>query len=142
MNSERLLKLAEFLETVPADEFYMYTWCRTEPYKPETVTEGHCGFSGCAIGWAAHAKLFDGFYLRRKRSGSVSPGLLMPIFQRKQNWNAVSTLFDLPLGKDAATPSKQAEHIFDDDSYEQTFVGPNDVASRIRAFVKGGGKIP
>lgn len=50
INAKRLLKLADYLETVPRKNFNMSSW---NEYRP-------CGFAGCALGWAVHAKLFRG----------------------------------------------------------------------------------
>jgi hypothetical protein len=68
MHTERLLKLADFLETVPPDKFDMNGWGR----------EDDCGFAGCAIGWAG--KLFDGkgletFPLKDCREGNYNIGV-------------------------------------------------------------------
>lgn len=49
MQTDRLLRLADFLETVPEKSFDMRVFGEDE---------APCGFSGCALGWAAHAKLF------------------------------------------------------------------------------------
>lgn len=47
---DRLLKLADYLETVPVDRFEMNIFGR----------KSECGFAGCALGWAAHGRLFRG----------------------------------------------------------------------------------
>ena len=51
MNTERLLRLADFLEfRVPAPKFDMRTWL-TVGGKPDELYE-ECGTSACAAGWA------------------------------------------------------------------------------------------
>lgn len=44
---KRLLKLAEFLETVPEEEEFDIDWWRTDPLPHE-----QCGTAYCAVGWA------------------------------------------------------------------------------------------
>lgn len=58
MNKRRLLKLADFLATVPRRALVMYTWTARPAFQPEGDAPGECGFAGCALGWAGHAKLF------------------------------------------------------------------------------------
>lgn len=53
INAKRLLKLADYLETVPRKNFDMGFFYSETPESP-------CGFAGCAMGWAAHGKLFRG----------------------------------------------------------------------------------
>lgn len=48
MNKKRLLKLADFVATIPRNEFEMWTFWLNGP----------CGTVGCAIGHAARAGLF------------------------------------------------------------------------------------
>lgn len=50
IKAKRLLKLADYLETVPRKQFDMNTICENRD----------CGFAGCAVGWAIHGNLFRG----------------------------------------------------------------------------------
>jgi len=52
---ERIYKLAHFLETVSSQDFDLTIW--------GTRVRDGCGFAGCAIGWAAYAKLFSGLVI-------------------------------------------------------------------------------
>jgi hypothetical protein len=59
MNAQRLLKLADFLDTVDPSNFNYNYWHtglrepRTAPQEPE------CGTTACALGWAAHVPEFQ-----------------------------------------------------------------------------------
>lgn len=62
----RMRELADLLETVQPSRFDLSLW-EAQPETPVKTflfglieREPACGFSGCAMGWAAHAKLFDG----------------------------------------------------------------------------------
>ena len=49
----RLVKLAEFLKTVPEDRFDMSTWVWLRGRLPKHIDEREsCGTGGCALGWA------------------------------------------------------------------------------------------
>ena len=57
MNKERLLKLADFLETVPPKRFEMdrfFGWVGKAIWETNTFDdlESDCGTDGCALGWA------------------------------------------------------------------------------------------
>lgn len=55
MHKDKLLKLAEFLETrVPKKAFNLAIWT-TGGYEEPTP---ECGSTACALGWAAKARLF------------------------------------------------------------------------------------
>lgn len=54
MNAERLLKMAGFLEALPAHkfDFGMYVTLGTKtPAEALADPEGHCGTTACAVGW-------------------------------------------------------------------------------------------
>jgi hypothetical protein len=130
MNKERLLKLADFLDTVPRKSFDMRDWVaqRGEEFNPEEP--GSCGFAGCAMGWAAHAKLFHGF--------SVGP---------PEHW-AAFTYRGEPIGGFTAgeklfqISGDASGHLFDPWAYRGGSPTPKTVAKRIRVFVKSDGAIP
>jgi len=52
---ERMYQLAHLLETVSSQDFDLTIW--------GTRVRDDCGFAGCAIGWAAYAKLFPGLVM-------------------------------------------------------------------------------
>lgn len=112
INVKRLLKLAAFLETVKPLQFEMRDF-------------GHireCGFAGCALGWAAYAKLFEGFrrvpvdvdYMRFELHGKPIDG-----------FSAAKKVFSIYCSDavDLFTENKKDEK-------------PKQVATRIRQFVK------
>jgi hypothetical protein len=119
MHTERLLKLADFLETVPPDKFDMNGWGR----------EDDCGFAGCAIGWAG--KLFDGkgletFPLKDCREGNYNIGVRITDDKDIVSWRAVEQFFDMEF--------EDADFLFSSGEYSWN-VTPTEVAARIREFV-------
>lgn len=135
MNKKRLLKLADFLETVPAEAFDIVEWQSQPASKPEGERPGQCGFAGCAVGWAAHGKLFRSFKINK--AGKLRYG---PDDDALRSWVAVDTVFGF-------TPSSiwfgspEATHLFAAQSYPDDPT-PKQVAKRIRAFVASNGAIP
>lgn len=109
INAKRLLKLADYLETVPREQFDMslYGW------GSETQTE--CGFAGCAIGWAIHGKLFRGFTFDKGHQ---------PSYQGYYWYGAIDKLFDLSDG--------DVSNLFGPHNSGT----PKQVAKRIRKFVR------
>lgn len=79
MNKRRLLKMADFVETIPRKEFDMRDVWRETP----------CGSVGCALGHAAHARVFR--YLRLSRNVLTFRGELEPFEY------AAKALFGIPL---------------------------------------------
>lgn len=132
MRKDRLLKLANFLETVPRKAFNLKNWQISAATKPEGDEPGDCGFAGCAIGWAAHAKLFRGFTLGPFEDWPY----LQPKYKDKGAWRAVAELMDLPLDHDGGLSSRHAEHLFLGNNYAGGNPSPKQVAARIRKFVK------
>lgn len=124
MNTERLLKLADFLETIPVAAFSLKEWEASKQTKAEGEKPGDCGFAGCAVGWAAHSKMFEGFEFAQGQSvwGSIS----VPTYRGERGWNAVKELFDISSGR--------AYDLFDSSSYSSG-PHPSNVAARIRNLV-------
>lgn len=121
MNTERLLKLADFLETVPEQAFTLDAWEARAASKPEGDKQGECGFAGCAMGWAAHAKLFPGLILE-----NGSPVYRVNDYVRL-GFGAAEVVFDIPFSS--------AVWLF----YRQHYTvdpTPADVAQRIRTFLQ------
>lgn len=136
-HKKRLLKLAAFLDTVPNKAFDMSLWQAQGADKPEGKRPGDCGFAGCAMGWAAHTRMFRGL--------SVEPyGLL--IYQPDggakyterywEDYEAAAAVFEIT--------EVQALHLFAPSHYESQFRRPTPkyVAKRIRKFVETNGAIP
>lgn len=128
MRRDRLLKLADFLETVPRSAFNISDWQTKEPTKPEGKRQGECGFAGCAVGWAAHAKLFRGLKFQDNGFRHV------PTFQGEEEWQAIGKLFDITNGGPMGT-QEEAEYLFYGPRYPNRNPTPKQVATRIRMFV-------
>lgn len=64
VETARMSILADFLDTVPANDFHIEMWALRLPRPARTIlfglieTKPACGFAGCAVGWAVHSKLF------------------------------------------------------------------------------------
>lgn len=125
IQTKRLLKLAEFLETkVPKEEFAMKHWC--EGKKPG------CGTVGCAIGWATTIPSFRkaGFKLYDIGSYAGIPPYYVPIYKNIIKFDAAEVFFGLN--------QKYTRYIFTKFFYEfDEFnpITPHQVAARIREFV-------
>jgi len=130
MNKKRLLKLADFLETVPKKNFEMQSWGAKPATKPEGKRPGSCGFAGCAMGWAAHAKLFRG--LKLKFNNYSEPSL---VYKGLLHFNAASKCMEIT--------HDQALYLFHPMRYGEmnNDPTPKQVAKRLREFVKSGGVI-
>lgn len=122
MRRGRLLKLAAFLETVPAKAFSINSWQARKATKREGKRPGTCGFAGCAVGWAAHAKLIPGLTLRGDFCG------VWPDYEGLRGFMAVQKAFDISRF--------QAELLFIATSYPGRDPTPQEVANAIRNFVK------
>lgn len=110
MNKERLLKLADFLDTVPAEKFDLRTW--------------QCGTTACAVGWACTMPEFqdEGLVLANRWPDFIP----FPMYIGYTCWTAVKQFFELT--------SVNADHLFDAGEYEPGAT-PQDVAVRIRRVV-------
>src|SRR5262249_52872512 len=75
-----------------------------------------CGFAGCAIGWAAHARIIPGLGMHGTR----------PSFDGEDGWEAVAKAFGLSKG--------EALELFAEGSYRESPT-PRDVAGRIRRLL-------
>lgn len=128
MNKRRLLKLADFLETVPAKKFDLGTWVQSMPTKPEAKVEGSCGFAGCAMGWAIHAKLFRGLTFEQPEwPEETNRG---PQYKGHTGFSAVDELFKID--------GHASLYLFVEDQYPNFHPTPKQVAKRIRKFVEVG----
>lgn len=70
----RLLKLADFLETVPPKRFRFSSWVGDDWQGREDLS---CGTTACAVGWASTIPAFRklGLRLKRDRAGQAHPCL-------------------------------------------------------------------
>lgn len=116
----KMRQLADFLETVPPEDFDLGRWRERAPIDairigPITLRKG-CGFAGCAMGWAAHSGIFPG--LRLSPKGTLT-------YRGATEFEAVAKLLSL-------TPWT-AYFLFHKDSYQQ-HADPAHVADRVRRF--------
>jgi hypothetical protein len=132
---DRLTKLADYLDTVPPEQFNIGVW-QDKDYK-------ECGFAGCAVGWAINAKLFDGFEFGR----SLFHRSTVPTYERRSDWEAVARLFKLrPPSRRGAPADGLAIWLFHHKSYLRGYkhllvseiktITPAMVAARIRKLVQ------
>lgn len=86
MNTKRLLKLAEFLETVPEERFDLSNWA--------TGKLEDCNTAACAVGWACAIPEFKeaGLYLVIPEDADLC---CCPKFCNLCGFDAVQSFFDL-----------------------------------------------
>lgn len=124
--NNRLLKLADFLDTVPPARFDYTVWVG-EDWKGAASLS--CGTTACALGWATTMPAFRrlGLHLAKDRLPSVN-------------------------GDESGDPEAAAEEIFGldneefiflftpadpiDDGYDESDATPQQVAAKIRQFVE------
>ena len=123
MNSKRLLKLADFLDTVPRKRFNLGLW-QQYGFKPKA--ESACGTVACAMGWACTIPSFKRAGLKAHKDDRY------PIFENQEGFSAAAKFFDISF--------PQAERLFSSSGYGNRFnsdaVTPKKVAKAIRNFVK------
>lgn len=122
MRSDRLLKLAAYLDTLPPEKFDLSTW--------------HCGTTGCAVGHACTMPEFRAEGLRLSEPVDAFDDSLSyyPTYDGLDHWHAVCAFFELT--------KPESTYLFDMYEYsrfegdECTFDGgdapPDMVAARIR----------
>lgn len=128
----KLLQLADFLETVPPEDFTLEYW-QERAQKDPTFWLGvfprdpGCGFAGCAMGWAAHSGLFPEFRLASVASGPNKRRRIMsPTYKGLVGLDAVDALLGLS--------GWLTEHLFMESSYKRCggAASPGAVARRAR----------
>lgn len=127
MNKKRLLKLADFLDTLKPKNFDVSEWARQgtvwirgDEVKPD------CGTVACAAGWACFIPEFQrlGLMLAPNREG-----VFVVCFDHYWGDDAIEIFFG--LGEDSSLTSR----IFYQDGYDDSRVTPKMVAKRIRQVV-------
>ncbi|MGJ7541553.1 hypothetical protein [Variovorax sp. LT1R16] len=147
MNQQRLILLAEKLESLPATKFDLSAWRNfdfdlhdpdnasedvetlsdRQLYENEQLLDDHCGTTACAVGWACAMPEF----IKQGLTWNSTYGA--PMFNAQIRWLAVREFFDLG--------QHTADHLFSDIEYDQDNATPADVAVRIRALVANGGTL-
>lgn len=140
MNTERLLKLAAFLETLPPARFDYARWCGSgvigefaDTSPPTHMFEG-CGTNACALGWATAIPEFQALGLRIEKDAAGDPMPYVTLGPEKcgttEDWSpnsislrAAAHLFDITR--------EEAAEIFIHGPEGST---PADVADKIREF--------
>jgi hypothetical protein len=132
MNSERLLKLAEYLDNVSPETFNMKTW----------ATAYECGTTACAMGHACDIPEFKELGLKLNWQTVISKTCRTALVElseglfTKVGISAAQALFDLDVEQACFLFSGQTDGGLDRE--DET---PTDVAKRIRTFVEKGGEI-
>lgn len=123
MNKERLLKLAEFLDAVPKEQFNLGQWT-------SDGSVGSCGTTACACGWATTIPEFREAGLRlEKQSDYFGESFHALVYEQLKNWDAVELFFGISFD--------DACRLFYEGAYPDEDVNnPRAVADRIRDFVK------
>ncbi len=130
MNEQRLLRLADFLETeVPPERFNLGTWGDGNLTK--------CGTAGCACGWATTIPEFKeaGFVLMvfdwedEHTHPDWHIAYCPPGDEVWTGWDAATKFFDIT--------KPMAVYLFSQSSYHDD-ASPADVAACIRKFVENG----
>ncbi len=120
----RMRQLANYLETVTPDQFDLSRW-ESEAYVPaRTLLWGlieiqpACGFVGCAMGWAAHSKLFPGLAI-------TANGVLY--YKGSSAFHAAAKVFNISI--------RSAEFLFTPEMYKDgDFTEPGVVADRLNRY--------
>ena len=125
---QRLLMLADFLETVPEKKFDINVWRRDK--NSWDISDGNliteCGTVACAVGWACALPEFQKMGLWYD---------LYPIYQipgtemKYEAWDAIQQFFDLDLG--------QSLYLFHSSAYGKVYGTRENVVSRIREYCVG-----
>lgn len=135
----RLLKLANFLESIPPQQFNLSVIVEAEvldkvPSK-KTIKQKTCGTAGCAIGYCPvvfrNVKYEKCDYLDYLDGDIVVKFPNCEVYDT--NFEGAEQFFGIS--------AKQAEYLFMPDAYHPSKRGPKSVAARIRAFVNREGYI-
>lgn len=106
---ERLAILADYLETVPPEQFSLDAW--------------DCGTAACAVGHGARCPILAAEGLAMQEGAS---GYRWPSYGSLRFWSAVEEFFEMP--------ARHSEQLFLS-CYYQTPTTPHDVAQRIRQYL-------
>lgn len=120
MNGERLLLLADRLDSVDPEHFNMELW---------SGSAQPCKTAGCALGYATTIPKLRDAGLKMARTNGWIPVLIRKHELRVSGYSAACVLFDIPMDT--------AYHIFSGGRYfpHDTALTPRRVARRIREVV-------
>lgn len=127
-HKERLLKLADFLETVPKKNFNLETFAESD--KDESINsfikrfrKKECGTTGCALGWCTVVFPRKFKFEHNFCNSDCDIGLNM-------GWETADEFFGLRR--------IESEYLFMKDKYPLNKRTPKCVSKRIRKFVETG----
>ena len=147
---DRLLKLADFLDTVPPEKFDFDVWCnggRGEVGgRVEVPDLNVCGTTACALGWATAIPEFQKLGIKLDMCSSQFPCVTTLSDSRKRDsWsNALAAARDVfGLGAEDVSElfTSEGYHEYYDDvehgwDYEYPDLSVKDVATHIRQWVE------
>lgn len=126
MRKERLLKLADFLDTLPAKRFDISL------YAEDGFSKDNCGTAACACGWAT--VVFPRSRLKLKKNKLYDYSFHTNIISYKDKHDkelegtlAAAAFFDIP--------HKIANNLFLASGYHNLNVSPEEVAMKIRSTI-------
>lgn len=125
MRKDRLLKLADFILTVPKEQFNMEYWGKDVNFKS-------CGTAACACGWATvlFKRCKDAPHLEEDK---YSYSNIDFVYNGKIGFNAAAEFFDIT--------HEASEYLFYPSRYKAKHPTRRMVSQRIKKFVKTG-KVP
>ena len=141
---ERLLRLADFLDTVPDERFDFGVWAGQDWGGKADLS---CGTVACALGWATALPEFQALGMRLARAGDGNIAVTTSRAKPIATWIASVEAADAVFGLDddevehQFTPTDDEEEDLDDDDYGSdgrlsSDAGPRDVAEHIRRFLE------
>lgn len=132
-HKKRLLKLADFLENLPRENFDLDTWWSPAQSHVNNFTKfkknpHFCGTTACAAGWACTIPSFKRAGLTVKTTSIA--GQFEPAFKKYRAFSALEDFFGID--------DYQARQLFESGYYMFPHDGPRNVSNRIRKLVKTG----
>ena len=118
MNTEKLLRLADLMETIAPEKFDLGLW--------STRTE--CGTVCCAVGHACLDRWFRSQGFGPVERDDIGINIFIPSFRNFSGFDAVEQFFGLT--------NLFATFLFVENSYVTHPAHPSEVAIRIRLFVE------
>lgn len=148
MFKQRLLKLADLLDTVPRKRFNISSWASSKFCgKPKEPEHNECNTTACAMGWATTLPVFKraGLKLRLPENKLNYDGCMILTMAKKHMCSTYLTHMDAAAAV-CGISYHEAQQLFD---VEDPSTGkprsretPKQVARRIRKFVKSCGEVP